>query len=105
MANGSPVTYNDPALTARTAPTLARVAGQQNLRIAIPTTTAEDFSFYQEKVPGMFFFLGITPKDSSVATAAKNHSPKFFVDESAFPLGVRAMAHLAIDYLAQRGKQ
>ncbi len=101
MANGNPVTYNDPALTARMAPTLARVAGPQNLRAAIPTTTAEDFASYQEKVPGMFFFLGITPKDSNTATAAKNHSPKFFVDESAFPLGVRAMAHLAVDYLTQ----
>jgi amidohydrolase len=100
MSGGNPVTYNDPALTARMAPTLARVAGDKNLRIAIPSTTAEDFSFYQEKVPGMFFFLGITPKDSSTVTAAKNHSPKFYVDESAFPLGVKAMAHLAVDYLS-----
>jgi amidohydrolase len=105
MANGNPVTYNDPALTARMAPTLARVAGPQNLRVAIPTTTAEDFASYQEKVPGMFFFLGITPKDSNTATAAKNHSPRFFVDESAFPLGVRAMAHLAVDYLTQSPRE
>lgn len=100
LPNGNPMTYNDPALTARMAPTLARVAGEKNLRISIPQTTAEDFSYYQQKVPGLFFFLGVTPKDQDAATAPRNHSPKFFVDESAFPLGVRAMAHLAVDYLS-----
>ena len=105
VAGSNPVTYNDPALTARMAPTLARVAGGQNLRIATPMTIAEDFSLYQEKVPGMFFFLGVTPKDHDAATAPRNHSPKFFVDESAMPLGVRALAHVAVDYLSnEKGK-
>jgi amidohydrolase len=98
--SGNPVTYNDPALTARMAPTLSRVAGDQNVHIAVPMTIAEDFSMYQQKVPGMYVFLGALPKDRDVATAPKNHSPKFFVDEAAFPLGVRTMAHLAIDYLS-----
>ena len=96
---GSPVTYNDPALTAGLTPTLARVAGDQHIRIATPVTVSEDFALYEQKVPGMFFFLGVTPKDQDVALAARNHSPRFFVDESALPLGVRAMAHLAVDYL------
>ena len=100
LNDGNPVTFNDPALTARMMPTLARVAGPANLRDAVPTTTAEDFSLYQQKVPGMFFFLGVTPKDQDAALAPKNHSPKFFVDEAAMPLGVRALAHLAVDFLS-----
>jgi amidohydrolase len=97
---GNPVTYNDPALTARMAPTLTRVAGAKNVRVGVPLTVSEDFSLFEQKVPGMFFFLGITPKDQDAALAPRNHSPKFFVDESAMPLGVRALAHVAVDYLS-----
>ena len=63
------------------------------------TGTAEDFSFYQQKVPGLFFFLGVTPKDQDPKTAAQNHTPFFFADEGALPVGVRALANLALDYL------
>jgi amidohydrolase len=96
---GYPVTINDPALTERMAPTLKRVAGADNVRIGPLTGTAEDFSFFQQKVPGMFFFLGVTPKDRDARTAPQNHSPLFFADESALPVGVRALANLALDYL------
>lgn len=98
--SGPPVTYNDPALTERMAPVLRRVAGPDQVGISEAKTTAEDFSRYQEKIPGMFFFLGITPPGTDPRTAAPNHSPRFFVDEAALPVGVRALAHLAVDYLA-----
>ena len=97
--SGPPVTYNDPVLTERMAPTLRRVAGVGNVGIAEAKTTAEDFSRYQEKIPGLFFFLGITPPGTDPRAAAPNHSPRFFVDEAALPVGVRALAHLAVDYL------
>ncbi len=97
--SGPPVTYNDPALTDRMVPTLRRVAGADKVGISEPKTTAEDFSRYQEKVPGVFFFLGITPPGTDPRTAAPNHSPRFFVDEAALPVGVRALSHLAVDYL------
>jgi len=97
---GYPVTINDAALTERMAATLKRVAGADKVSIAKPTTTAEDFSLYEQKVPGMFFFLGITPKGANPATVAPNHSPRFFVDEAALVPGVRALANLAVDYLA-----
>ncbi|HSR14410.1 MAG TPA: amidohydrolase, partial [Gemmatimonadales bacterium] len=61
---------------------------------------SEDFSLFQEKVPGMFFFLGGVPKGQDPATAPKNHSPNFFVDEGALPVGVKALTSLTIDYLA-----
>lgn len=96
---GIGVTFNDPELTGKMAPTLARVAGAENVTIVNPTVVAEDFSAYQEKIPGMFFFLGCTPPDQSLRDAAPNHSPRFFVDEATMPTGVRALASLAVDYL------
>ena len=89
---GYPVTRNDEALTQRMLPTLRRVVGVDNVRLGPLTGTAEDFSFFQQEVPGMFFFLGVTP-------VAINHSPLFYADESALPVGVRVMTNLALDYL------
>ena len=82
------------------APTLKRVAGASKFAIAKQTTTAEDFALYEQKVPGMFFFLGITPKGADPAKVAPNHSPRFFVDEGALVPGIRALANLAVDYLS-----
>jgi amidohydrolase len=93
------VTTNDVALTERMAPTLKRVAGADKVAIAKQTTTAEDFALFEQKVPGMFFFLGIVPKGQDASKAAPNHSPRFFVDEAALVPGIRAMASLAVDYL------
>jgi amidohydrolase len=96
---GYPVTVNDPALTERMVPTLRRTLGAANVLPAQQTTTAEDFSLYQRKVPGMFFFLGVTPKGTDPRTAAPNHSPRFFADEGALLPGMRALANLTVDYL------
>ncbi|MGQ0641318.1 MAG: amidohydrolase [Gemmatimonadaceae bacterium] len=96
---GYPVTINDPALTERMVPTLRRTLGAANVIPAQQTTTAEDFSLFQQKVPGMFFFLGVTPKGADPRTVAPNHSPRFFADEGALVPGMRALANLAVDYL------
>jgi amidohydrolase len=96
---GYPVTINNPGLTERMVPTLRRVAGAENVRVGPLVGTSEDFSFFQQKVPGMFLFLGVTPRDRDPKTAPVNHSPLFFADESALPLGVRVMANLALDFL------
>jgi len=96
---GYPITYNDPTVTERMAPTLRRVAGPSNVEVVNATLGAEDFSFFQQKVPGLFFWLGTRPKDQTAEQAASNHSPLFYVDESGLELGVRAMAHVAVDYL------
>jgi amidohydrolase len=98
ITNTAPVTYNDPALTEKMVPTLRRVAGDKVFTVQ-PTTLAEDFSKFQQKVPGMFFYLGVNQKGADPAKAARNHSPLFFVDEAALPVGVKAMANLAVDYL------
>ena len=93
-----PVTVNDPALTEAMLPTLARVAGP-GLEQVDKVTGAEDFSFFQREVPGLFVFLGVTPPGQDARTAAPNHSPLFQADEAALLLGVRVLAHLACDWL------
>src|SRR5438093_4254947 len=97
IETGYPVTYNDPKLTEQMAPTLRRLT--PDVEVVNPTLGAEDFSFYQQKVPGLFFFLGTRPKNQTADEAASNHSPLFYVDESGLGLGIRAMAHVAVDYL------
>ncbi len=97
-----PATINDSALTERVLPTLRRVAGAAGVEYTPPLTIAEDFSHYQRRIPGVFFFLGITPAGTDPARAAPNHSPRFFVDEAALVVGVRALAYLAVDYLERR---
>ena len=96
---GYPVTNNDPALTERMVPTLRRVAGANNVVVGPLTGTAEDFSYFQQQVPGLFIFLGVTPRDQDHLKAPANHSPLFFADESALPVGVKVMTNLALDYL------
>ena len=96
---GYPVTVNDPALVERMSPTLARVAGAERVVPGVPRTGAEDFAFFAREVPGVYFWLGIRPPGLPEAEAAPNHSPRFTVDEAALPLGVRAMASLAVDWL------
>lgn len=97
---GVPVTFNDAALTRSALPTLQRVYGAQRVTVAPLLTGAEDFSFFQERVPGFFFFIGARPKQVPLEKAIPNHSPLFYVDEAALLPGVRAMAGLALDYLA-----
>lgn len=104
LDQGNPVTFNDPTLTRRMAPTVERVAGPGKVRETLPVTWAEDFAVYQQQVPGFFLFLGIRPPGTKLEDAAPNHSPRFFVDESALPLGVKVLANLAVDYLAGQTK-
>jgi len=96
------VTVNDEPLTEWSVPTLQRVAGDANVRVIDKVCGSEDFSFYQKQVPGFFFFIGCTPADRDLATAAPNHSPRFYVDEACLKLGVKSLAALAIDWLAAR---
>lgn len=99
-----PVTYNDPALTAQMLPTLQQTAGASNVILGPPMTGSEDMSFFQQKVPGLDVFLGGMPKGSDPKNVASNHSPDFYIDESAFPLGVKTLCNLTLDYMAEKTK-
>ena len=100
---GVPVTVNSPGLTERMLPTLRRLHGARLVETT-KVTTAEDFSYFQQQVPGLFLFVGVTPPDQ-LQKAAQNHSPRFFVDEPALTTGVRTLVHLTLDYLAGESPQ
>jgi amidohydrolase len=100
---GYPVTNNDIALTKRYIPTLERVAGREKVSEQPLVLASEDFSYFQKKVPGMFFSLGVTSPTEDWRTVPGNHSPLFMVDERALPVGVRALSSLAIDFLVSGG--
>ena len=103
LTSGAPVTYNDPAFTARMRPTVERILGADNVTTGQQTTTSEDFSLFQKAAPGIFIFLGVTPKGTDPAKVAPNHSPRFFADEAALVPGVKMLSALAVDYLAMGG--
>ena len=98
LPNGYPITVNDPALTERMVPALARVAGAERVRLSPPVMATEDFAYFAQQAPGLFFWLGITPPDQDPKQAAPNHSPLFKVDEGGLLLGLRSMLHLVADY-------
>lgn len=97
--NNTSITYNDEALTAQILPSLQTVAGEDNVVIMKATTGGEDFSYFQEKVPGVYFFLGgMTPGNSE---SFPHHTPDFIIDESGLLLGVKAFTQISLDYLNQ----
>jgi len=95
---GVPVTYNDPKLTAMMLPTLEASAGKDNVILGKAITGAEDFAYYQQKVPGLFFFLGGMPSDMNPKDAFPHHTPDFFVADKGMILGIRTFCYLVLDY-------
>jgi len=95
----TPVTFNDPALTQKMMPSLQKAAGASNTKVINAITGAEDFAYYQKKIPGLFFFVGAMPPDQDPNTVPSHHTPDFMVDERAFVTGVKAMLNLTVDYL------
>ncbi|MEC8158357.1 MAG: amidohydrolase [Pseudomonadota bacterium] len=93
---GYGVTRNDPNLFRQMSPTLERVAGDRFIE-ASQTTTAEDFSYFANEVPGLFLFLGVAPDDPTLIYP--NHSPRFYADERALPVGVEALTYMTLDYM------
>lgn len=102
---GYPVTYNNPSLTDMMIPTLEAVAGKENVVLQKAVTGAEDFSFFAQKIPGFFFFLGGMAKDKSPEDVAPHHTPDFYIDENGFTLGVKALCNLTLDYLEMKKKK
>jgi len=99
------ITYNDPTLTEKMVPTLEDVAGKNNVVLTPAATGAEDFSYYQDKIPGLFFFLGGMPKGKNPTETASHHTPDFYIDESGFVLGMKAMSNLTLDYMEMNAEK
>ncbi len=93
-----PVTFNDIALTNQMLPSIQKSAGPENVKLVPPITGSEDFSFYSEKVPGLFLFVGGMPKGADPRNAGPHHTPQFFIDESGLLLGVTTLCNLVVDY-------
>ncbi len=99
---GYPVTYNDPALTLKMLPSLEKAAGKDNVDLVNAITGAEDFSFFQKEVPGLYFFVGGRPlkQPEGDIILGGHHTPDFYIDESGLIVGVKAMLNLTLDYMA-----
>jgi amidohydrolase len=99
IESSSKVMVNDEKLTAQMLPTLREAIGPDNVLLDQKQTITEDFSYYEDVIPGLFFYVGITSKGVDPRTTAPNHSPRFYVDEGGLIVGVKALAQLAVDYL------
>lgn len=102
IQDGAPITFNDPKLTNEMVPTIERVLGEKNVEFVDAVTGAEDFSYFQLKIPGFYFFLGGTPLNIAEADAPSHHTPEFFVDDSALEYGVNVLTAMAKDYLKNK---
>lgn len=94
-----PLTYNDPALTEKMIPSLVKAAGKEMVKEIPAVTGSEDFSEYQKKVPGLFFFVGAMPPNQDPNTVPSHHTPDFMIDESAMLTGLKAMLNVTLDYM------
>lgn len=101
----TPVTFNDPQLTAKMLPTLEHVAGKNNVVLTEAVLGAEDFAFFQEKIPGLYLFVGGMEKGKKPSEVAPHHTPDFVIDDSGLTLGVKTLTGLTLDYMEGKGKK
>jgi amidohydrolase len=90
-------TVNPPAMMARARAAAVRVLGEDHVLNGQPVMPAEDFAYFQQAVPGVFFFYGVNPPGVTQAEAAPNHNPRFFVHEPAMETALRAMLAVTLD--------
>jgi amidohydrolase len=102
IAKKTLITYNEPSLTEQMLPTLQAAAGKDNVYLTEAVTGAEDFSFYQAKIPGLFYFIGGMPKGKKASEMPSHHTPDFYIDEGSFVLGMTSMVHLTLDYMEMK---
>lgn len=99
IENKTPVTYNDPALTEKVVGSLEKAAGRDNVIRINAVTGAEDFAFFQQKIPGFFFFVGAMMPDQDPNTVPAHHTPDFMIDERGMLTGLKAMLNVTLDYM------
>ncbi len=99
IENKTPITYNDPPLTEKMVHSLEKAAGKENVIRINAVTGAEDFAFFQQKVPGLFFFVGAMMPDQDPRTVPAHHTPDFMIDERGMLVGLKAMLNVTLDYM------
>ena len=99
IENKTPVTYNDPALTEKVIGSLEKAAGKENVMLINAVTGAEDFAFFQQKVPGFFFFVGAMMPNQDPKVVPSHHTPDFMIDETGMLTGLKAMLNVTLDYM------
>jgi amidohydrolase len=99
IVNKTPVTYNDPELTEKMVGSLQKAAGKENVMRINAVTGAEDFAFFQQKVPGFFFFVGAMMANQDPNIVPSHHTPDFMIDELGMRTGLRAMLNVTLDYM------
>ena len=99
ISKGVPVTYNDPALTEKIVPFIKNAVGAENVSLRKAITGAEDFSFYAQEVPSLFFFIGGCPEGTDPKSAAPHHTPDFYVDDAGMLPGIKAMVSATLGYM------
>ncbi len=92
------VTSNTPELVDRMLPSLRKAAGAENVVFREWTTGAEDFSYFGEKAPSFYFFLGGMPLGQDPEKAPGHHTPDFYLDDSRLDVGVKAFCNIVFDY-------
>jgi amidohydrolase len=97
--NKTLVTYNNPGLTKKMLPSFVSAAGAGNVQESDAVTGAEDFSFFADKVPSIFFFIGGMTPGTDPKTTGAHHTPDFFIDESGMKTGIKAFCNLVADYM------
>ena len=96
----TPATVNHAELTARVASSLVAALGAGNVRTATPTMGAEDFAFFAQRVPSVYFDLGIRQPGGR---SGGLHTPDFRAVDESVPAGMRAMSRVVVDFLAAGG--
>jgi amidohydrolase len=94
--NNAPATINDPELTARARASLERTLGEGNVYTTEPTMGGEDFAFFANEVPGVYFRLGVVEPGTESGAI---HTPNFRAADGSVAVGMRAMANLVVDFL------
>ncbi|WP_114240359.1 amidohydrolase [Dyella sp. C9] len=99
VGDSNPVLVNDPALAGRVRASIAKAIGNSHVIEAKPWMASEDFAYFAQEVPSVYFFVGSTPLGQDASKAPANHSPKFFMDEGALTIGMESMLQATLDYL------
>jgi amidohydrolase len=93
--------FNDPLLVNETLPVMKRVLGEANVALLPPFMVSEDYAYYQQVIPGFFYFLGVGNKSKGIT--AGWHTPEFEVDEESLVIGAKVMTNVLVDYLDRHG--